>query len=178
MTIEPKLARVLTLDISTKCGWAFRDERGNVQSGVVKFDREKGLAPLRYTDFGLWLRNRITMLSPEVIVYELPHFRGYDSTLMLCGLVSRAEELACLKAIQFIGCHSGTLKKEVAGRGGASKDEVAAALKVDYPDWIPESDDESDARALLKIWDLLNDSTSQLSVMRGRVKRAKGAKKK
>ena len=141
---------VLSLDLGTSTGWAVLKEDGSILSGSINFrPRRFEGGGMRYLRFGRWL-DEILQMCPEVHeVYfeEVRRHLGVDASHAYGGF------LACLSAwcekneIPYEGIPVGSIKKYIAGKGNASKQEVIKAVQDRNHD--PKDDNEADAIALL-----------------------------
>ena len=84
---------------------------------------------------------------PDLVVYEKPHFRGYDATLSGVGLISLIQLICYETGTQCIGVHTATLKKFATGYGKATKSEMTTmANRIEGLDLkVKENNDEADA---------------------------------
>ena len=153
---------ILAFDPGSKTGWAYRaplpvnpfpwNAVGKllaVNSGAALFERKRGAsAGMRFIDFNKWLREIMDAVKPDVVVYEMAHHRGGAATEILVGFTTRIQEECERRGIEYLGVHTGTLKKEVLGSGRADKsDSIKFAEK--YLGRKVGGDDESDAVCLL-----------------------------
>jgi len=140
---------ILAIDPGSKTGWAYRPF-SVVSSGTAEFKKPgRGTsAGMRFIDFNKWLREIMDAVKPDVVVYEMAHHRGGAATEILVGFTTRIQEECERRGIEYLGVHTGTLKKEVLGSGRADKsDSIKFAEK--YLGRKVGGDDESDAVCLL-----------------------------
>ena len=139
---------ILALDCGTKTGWAsFAD--GRIESGVQDFSLKRGESKgIRFLRFNTWLKAMAKLTNPQVVVYELAHFRGGHATEILVGMTTRIEEFCESNNIEYGSVHSATLKKFATGSGRANKEDMIKAAQVKYGK-IVNSDDEADALLIL-----------------------------
>ena len=138
---------LLTLDIATKTGWAFGASSHDLSFGSVTFD-QKTLGA-RGAAFVAWLSGMICEHHPGDVVFEapvLPRKTALATVRILSGLAFACETICFKKNIRCSEAHQQTVRLFVAGRGNASKDDVAAA--VSRLGYRPRNHDESDAIAL------------------------------
>lgn len=114
--------RILALDLATKTGWALiRPGWDKPESGVQDFSLKRGESPgMRFLRFRKWLMD-MRMHSPELYVYEQPHYRGGAPTQVCVGLESILLEEVARVSANHVSVHSKTLKKFATGKGNASK---------------------------------------------------------
>lgn len=138
---------LLALDLATKTGWATLID-GEIDSGVWDFssDGHKGMRALHcWHDLDTTLRTT----TFEQIWYEKPfrhmsnqaaHMFGWWEGLMYMALANNGQP-------EPIQAAPTEIKKFIAGKGTAKKNDVIAAVeKLGYK---PQDDNESDALALL-----------------------------
>ena len=139
---------ILALDCGTKTGWAsFAD--GRIESGVQDFSLKRGESKgIRFLRFNTWLKAMAELTNPQVVVYELAHFRGGHATEILVGMTTRIEEFCESNNIEYSSIHSATLKKFATGSGKANKQDMMKAAALQFGRVI-DSDDEADALLIL-----------------------------
>lgn len=165
---------VLALDLAATTGWAYGrflvDDgyethmiAGSFQSGFVHFKdtNSKGALvdvprPERLQRFMGWLEDQFTMFGPMgdaakddemVILYERPFCRGMGATRSGWGLAGVAEAVATNEGAAVLDITPKSIKLATTGKGGATKDEVTAALR--QRGYSITQHDEADAVALL-----------------------------
>ena len=140
---------ILALDCGTKTGWAsFTD--GRIESGVQDFSLKRGESKgIRFLRFNKWLDAMVKLTRPQVVVYELAHFRGGHATEILVGMTTRIEEFCESNNIEYSSVHSATLKKFATGSGKANKQDMMKAAALQFGRII-DSDDEADALLILR----------------------------
>lgn len=140
---------ILTIDCGTKTGWAsFID--GHFESGVQDFSLKRGESKgIRFLRFNTWFNAMLKLTKPDVVVYEMAHFRGGHATEILVGMTTRIEEFCENNNIEYSSIHSGTLKKFATGKGNASKADMIKMAGQFFAK-VVESDDEADALLMLK----------------------------
>jgi len=153
---------ILALDPGSKTGWAYRaplpakpfpwddGELAAMNSGMSEFKRPgRGTsAGMRFIDFNKWLREILDAVKPDVVVYEMAHHRGGAATEILVGFTTRIQEECERRGIEYLGVHTGTMKKEVLGSGRAEKSD-SIKFAENYLGRKVGGDDESDAVCLL-----------------------------
>jgi len=87
---------VLSIDIGTKTGWAFKDKHGLINSGVVDFkcSRYEG-GGMRYLRFKKWLLDFIKISNglDAIFIEEVRRHKGTDAAHIYGGF------LACITSI-------------------------------------------------------------------------------
>jgi hypothetical protein len=142
---------ILALDCATKTGWCLLKDGKVLESGVQDFSKTRGESNgMLFLKFRKWLRE---MIAPnpligvtviDLIVYESAHHRGGAATEIACNLTGRVQETCADMGIEYVACHTGTLKKFATGNGAASKEKMIelAAVILRRP---PIDDNEADA---------------------------------
>lgn len=138
--------KILSLDMATKTGWACNDPE---VSGVEDFAVRRGESPgMRFVRFRAWLQEIISHLTPDVVVYEQAHHRGGAATEVGVGLSTHMQGVLAESGIDYIGCHTGTLKRHATGKGNSKKPAMMEAYRKKWG-CEPQDDNECDARWLL-----------------------------
>ena len=167
----------LGIDQSTKTGFAFAD----VETGVIV---KSGHYSVRAADggrlsvgaalnrFEQWLEMLLEEYAPVRVIFEQPHFQGYNATVELVGFVAIILKLCAKHNIAVDSVHTSTLKKFATGDGRADKAAMtAAAEKIVGRSLSVENDnDEADAIHLVK-WGLANAEKNNEN---GRPRRKRG----
>ena len=139
---------ILAIDPGSKTGWAYRPF-SVVSSGTALFERKRGAsAGMRFVLFTAWLTQILDAVKPDVVIYEMAHHRGGAATEILVGFTTRIQEECERRHIEYLGVHTGTMKKEVLGSGRADKGD-SIKFAENYLGRKVEGDDESDAVVLL-----------------------------
>lgn len=140
---------VLSLDLGTRMGWASSNSFGRISSGINNFkpNRFDG-GGMRYLLFERWL-NLIYSASPIKIVYfeEVRGHIGTDAAHIYGGFMGTLTSWCEERKIPYQGIHVSTIKKFIAGKGNASKQDVIQAVKG--RGFCPADDNEADAISLL-----------------------------
>jgi Holliday junction resolvasome RuvABC endonuclease subunit len=138
----------LALDLGTQTGWAI-DRAGQITSGTHNFKpgRYDG-GGMRFLRFQRWLDelHQLTSFS-EVYFEEVRRHTSTDSAHVYGGLLGQLSSWCEQHSIPYAGVPVGTIKRAIAGKGNASKDEVIAAVR--RLGYTPKDDNEADALALL-----------------------------
>ncbi len=142
------MKKILTLDLATKTGWATNTP--TFLSGVENFQKRAGESRgMRYLRFACWLKDIVTQIEPDLIVYEQAHMRGRAATEVALGFLALLEKACARYGLQYTPCHTSTLKRFATGKGNASKTEMIRAYKKAFKR-DPIDDNECDARFLLE----------------------------
>jgi len=141
---------ILGLDMATKTGWCFVDDRGQVvESGVQDFTKKRGEGNgLLFLRFRKWLNELTRCLvrgkKVRLIAYEQAHHRGGAATVLCVGLETRAQEQAAKLGIESAPVMANRLKHFATGKGRARKGEmIEAAARI--LGRAPVDDNEADA---------------------------------
>jgi crossover junction endodeoxyribonuclease RuvC len=142
------MKRILALDMSSQCGWAFQSEDGSIASGVTPF-----LGTLnpghRWLRFDQWL-NLPSFEQLNLIVYEEPivHFKHRNGLGFGYGFEAILRLHCARKEIRCEGVNISTLKKWSTGDGRADKFKMVRFARQIKPD--VSDDNEADAILLLE----------------------------
>jgi len=148
--------RILAIDPGSSCGFAYRGDQGELESGTVDFalrrGESRGMQLWRFSD---WLETvMFRMGKGDLVLFEMAHHRGGAANEVLTGMTTRIMEYAERRGAEYKGVHSGSLKKAVAGHGNADKDAMAVAVSTHLACLKQRTDDEYDALALVVFYDL------------------------
>lgn len=162
MMDEP-IARILTLDLATKIGWAVRADNGRIRHGVEKLP-DTGPDVGHFLDkFELWLADMITGHDPQRCVYEAPwvgpdtHQNTARKLLCLAGMtefICRRREVECFEV------NNATIRKHFIGIGRGERKQLKrlTIAACQARGWAPKSDDDADALAMMDFammqWDV------------------------
>jgi len=141
---------LLALDLGQRMGWAMRTADGVIASGTAEFRPGRfqggGMAFLR---FKAWLDELQRASGPIDAVFfeEVRRHLGTTAAHIYGGFLAHLTAWCEHRRIAYEGVPVGTIKRHVAGKGNAGKDEVVAAVKA--LGFHPADDDEADALALL-----------------------------
>lgn len=140
---------ILALDLGTKTGWAFSN-LGVILSGreVFQQDRFSG-GGMRFLKFRNWLdaMNTIEHGIAEICFEEVRRHLGTDAAHVYGGMLGMLTAWCEDKKVPYQGVPVGTIKKFIANKGNASKEEVITAIRE--RGHSPKDDNEADALALL-----------------------------
>jgi len=141
--------RILAVDVGCKTGWAASVD-GTIESGVHKFELDRGESPgIRFLRFNAWLDNIFAIIKPDMVIAEQAHHRGGYATDVLVGMLTRLQEKCAKEKVEYMSCHSATLKKFATGSGRADKVGMMKAAWERRPGYLFKTDDEADAYLLL-----------------------------
>lgn len=143
---------ILGLDCGTHTGWAITRNDGTIfESGVQDFSKRRGESNgAMFLRFRQWLYELMTHCTIQFVAYELAHHRGGAATEIGVNLAGRVQEQCAALNIEYVGVHTGTLKKWATGSGTASKEQMMARA-VTFLGRPPVSDDEADA-VMIALW--------------------------
>jgi hypothetical protein len=148
---------LLCLDLGAKTGWALYDDGATV-SGTIEFrpSRFEG-GGMRYLRFRQWISEVAAKTSKaalaggaglDAVYFEEVRFHaGVDASHAFGGFLATLTAWCEQRRIPYQGVPVGTIKRCVAGKGNASKDDVIAAVRALGFD--PADDNEADALAIL-----------------------------
>lgn len=152
---------ILSLDVASNTGFAVFnvDEQFKIallDSGDVSFPlNKKQHVGKRWLKAQTFFDDYIGGLKPDFVVYESVQRHVSTMSAHCYGYLSYTLLAACAKhGVEVRDMGVGVWKKIYCGRGNATKLEIEAAVKIDYPDLELLSDDHSDAigigRAFIK----------------------------
>ena len=134
---------ILGLDFGSTTGWAIGDD-----SGTWDIAPKRGESSgMRYIKLRARL-NEIRKAYPRLTIcyYEMAHNRGGAATEYANGCTATLQAWCCEHGYHYASVHSATIKKEIAGHGKASKQDVINAVKA--RGYKPTDDNEADAIAI------------------------------
>ena len=149
--------RVLAFDLADCTGWATRDARGEIVSGVLDLSIANGQHPgarsvrARGALRALAEKHRADVIAWERIVSASTKFRGSDATASLYGLQTQLVEVAFVSGAETHTVAPATLKKFATGDGRADKARMVLEARKRWVGWTPATHDEADARWVL-LW--------------------------
>ncbi|MBM3560400.1 MAG: hypothetical protein FJX53_11100, partial [Alphaproteobacteria bacterium] len=124
---------ILALDLATTTGYALRTADGAIVSGTASFrpSRYDG-GGIRYLRFRAWLEKLVDDAGGIDVAYheEIRRHLSTDSAHVHGGLLATLTAWCEQRGIAYQGVPVGTIKRHIAGKGNASKDEVIAAVKA------------------------------------------------
>lgn len=130
----PPVRRILGIDPGTRvAGWALVETSGNRSKlaafGVLKMRTES--MPTRLKELADGLRDVIRAQAPTVIAVETQFFGKSASAALAVGMARGVALLVAADAALEIHEYTpATVKKAVVGNGNASKEQVAAMVRV------------------------------------------------
>ncbi|MDA0782396.1 MAG: hypothetical protein O2942_09065 [Proteobacteria bacterium] len=143
---------ILALDLGTNTGWAACDETGSTTSGTIHFktNRFEG-GGMRYLKFKRWLTEIKQSLDgiDEVYFEEVRRHLGVDAAHAYGGFMAHLTCWCEHHQIPYQGIPVGTIKRHIAGKGNANKQDVINAVKA--LGFNPIDDNEADSIALLNL---------------------------
>ena len=143
---------VLALDLGTKTGWAIAKGDDVIASGMSEFrpGRFEG-AGMTFLRFGRWLDDLLRNAGRiDIVAFE--EVRAHAGTLaaqVYGGFLAHLTAWCERNSIAYQGVPVATIKRHATGKGNASKDLVAAAMKA--RGFHPCDDNEADALAIA-VW--------------------------
>jgi Holliday junction resolvasome RuvABC endonuclease subunit len=143
------MTTILTLDLGTTTGWAVSMD-GTVISGTQSFqnDRYSG-GGMRFLRFTKWLEEiqALNQGIDEVYFEEVRRHSGTCAAHIYGGFMAHLTAWCESYKIPYEGVPVGTIKRHIAGKGNASKEDVIKAIQ--QKGHCPKDDNEADALALL-----------------------------
>ena len=142
---------ILAIDPGTRCGWALRLHTGTIMSGVwdLKQSRHEG-AGMRWIYLRKFLRHTLDGQNCDMIAYEeVRRHLGTDAAHIYGGIVAILQEHCEQAKIPYTAIPVATIKKHATGKGNADKGAMVLAAQLRWPGWVPEDDNEADARWIL-----------------------------
>lgn len=145
---DDRAARVLALDLGTRCGWALR-EHSLVTSGTWELSSPR---QRRFEGGGMrWLRFRRLLeevgLVGQVVFEEVRRHLGTDAAHAYGGALAVVTAWCEEHGIPYEAVPVATLKRHATGKGNATKEAMVTAAKE--RGWHPVDDNEADALWLL-----------------------------
>ena len=141
---------ILALDLGTNMGFAYCGKDGTIVSGTLNFrlSRFDG-GGMRYLRFQRWLDGILEQWGAieEVHFEEVRRHKGVAAAHAYGGFMATLTSWCEGRSIPYGGVPVGTIKKHIAGKGNANKQEVIDA--VEAMGYFPNDDNEADAIALL-----------------------------
>lgn len=137
---------VLGLDLASHTGYAVIVGGTEVRSSGTK--TFKGKADKKFSDFSKWIDELLSVIVPDIVVYERPHFRGYAATAMGVGLSTLLRKACYEHGFPVIPVHTATLKKFATSYGKANKEQMTKGINTVFKDLkleTKENNDEADA---------------------------------
>lgn len=138
---------LLALDLGSHCGFAvFKDNE--IISGTKKLRIDKKKIGWRFLEFRNWILQTIVTHDIREVYFERVFGHKGTSAAHIYGGFMYTLAVVCLeKNIPCTGFTVQAIKKFMAGKANATKDEMIAAAKAKRFD--PKTDDEADAIAVM-----------------------------
>lgn len=141
---------LLALDLGSCTGWALRGRDGTIASGTIEFrpGRFEG-AGMAFLRFKGWLEELHDGSGPigAVLFEEVRRHAGTTAAHVYGGFLAHLAAWCEHRKVPYRGVPVGTIKRHIAGKGNARKDDVIAAVRA--LGFSPADDNEADALALL-----------------------------
>ena len=144
--------KILALDLGTQTGWAVCQSGKKIISGTENFkpQRFEG-GGMRYLRFNHWLdeMNQLSQGIERIYFEEVRRHIGTDAAHAYGGFLAHLSAWCEEQQIPYLGVPVGTIKKHIAGKGNANKQEVIDAVTA--LGFTPKDNNEADALALLDL---------------------------
>lgn len=128
------MIKIMALDPGTHVGWCVMGDDALFAVGCMDFPLARGESlGSRFLKFRAWMWAMLETNRPDIVVYEQAHMRGGAATDILVGMTTRIQEYCSERGIEYMPVHSMTLKKEMAGTGKASKEQMTTVASIIYP---------------------------------------------
>ncbi|WP_168464967.1 crossover junction endodeoxyribonuclease RuvC [Wolbachia endosymbiont of Ctenocephalides felis wCfeT] len=138
--------QILTLDLGKQTGWAIL-HNGVVHSGSESFHSSRfNGGGMKFLSFRNWLEQKLENIS-AVYFEEVRRHLGTDAAHCYGGFLAHLTAWCEEHNIPYKGVPVKTIKRFIAGKGNASKNEVIQA--VQDRGFCPVDDNEADALALM-----------------------------
>ena len=138
---------LLALDLGTSCGFAIVKD-GKFGSGTKKLRIDKRAFGSCFLDFRNWLLQMVALYDIQEIYFERVYGHiGTEAAHVYGGLMYTLATVCLELNLKCVGFSVQTIKKFMAGKGNATKDEIIAATKL--RGFKPKTDDEADAIAIM-----------------------------
>lgn len=147
-----KALNILALDLGTKTGWALYSD-DNIYSCVEDFSlkvKEKNRQGKRFEKFEVFLNLMYKKYNINYVFFEkvMQHHKSRAAAAIYSGFWAVLIAWCEKNNIMYEGVPVGTIKRFIAGKGNASKEEVINSIKNKGFSNIID-DNEADALALL-----------------------------
>lgn len=143
--------KTLTLDCATRTGWA-TNAGGGVESGYQDFPIPRGASiGTRWIHFRTWLADLLDRTQPDLVIFEQPFvgtMKSGTAAEVAYGMVTRVQEIAESRKIDYRPVHNAVLKRFATGKGNAKKPAMMAAATARFGRTIAD-DNEADALLML-----------------------------
>ncbi len=141
---------ICCLDLGTTTGWAVANVNGHVMSGTLDLQPQRFCGGgMRYLRFAHALDDMKSVMGKIDVVYfeEVRRHLGTDAAHVYGGFLAMLSAWCEKHSIPYQGVPVGTIKKCIAGKGNANKQDVMQAVTA--LGHQPQDDNEADALALL-----------------------------
>ncbi len=128
-----KQTHALCLDLGTTTGWALVQSQQVTRSGIANFQpRRFDGGGIRYVKFLKFLNDHQSQIQPirGVFYEEVRCHLGVDAAHAYGGFLAVLTAWCETNQIAYEGIPVGRIKKHIAGKGNASKQEVIAAVNA------------------------------------------------
>jgi Holliday junction resolvasome RuvABC endonuclease subunit len=134
--------RVCSIDPGINLGWAIMDSKdGLLDYGIFRSSASERFAALN--EYGDFIQERLCLpdgsrnaeidaIVCEEVLAGSYHLRTQDALFWTVGTYLQAGCVAAISEVDFHTIHPSTMKKHMAGHGGASKEEVIVAVSRKY----------------------------------------------
>jgi len=126
---------ILGLDLGTSCGWAIRDDFGNLHSGTWDL-KPRPTDPEQTAWLVFWRRlnalhqaHKIKLVAYERVEGHVSMYAGH----VYGGFKAVLQMFADFNRLRIDSIHTGTLKKLVTGNGRATKEMMIAIAQEKWP---------------------------------------------
>jgi len=127
-------SRILAIDPGTRFMGIALLEKGQLIYHTVKVIKKGGSPNQTLQNARRIILRLISDLSPDMLVVEKAFFAKSRNVSLLNVLVDEIKAIARRKGIEIVSFSPSTVKKFITGNGWASKDEVARAVVLKYPE--------------------------------------------
>ena len=144
--------RVLSLDLATTSGWAFRDSKGNIDGGVWDLKPKRGSSQgMKLVKLRSLLEDFInTVAGVDMIVYEKPAGRFIQGVIGVAELVGVVKVFCEDNEIEYTSYRPTEVKKWATGKGNSNKATMVAEAKKRFPTKNILDDNMADALLMLQ----------------------------
>ena len=152
---------LLALDLGLDCGFAILND-GKFISGTKKLGKYQEKFGERFYEFRKWLLSVIEKYDVKTVYFERVYgHKGVEAGHCFGGFMYTLASVCFQHNIPCISFSVQAIKKFIAGKGNATKEEVIASVR--QKGFHPQTDDEADAIAimLLALDDVKNQNRDQ-----------------
>lgn len=143
---------ILTLDLAKLTGWSIQKRSGRISSGTVNFSYPKGeMVDYLFVKWHDWLDCTIDVHHIEYVAYELLSFmpRSKHWRYMYNGMTAILRERCKRLNIPCHGYSERDIKEAATGKTTATKPQMIASARLQWPDQSIIDDNQADALWLL-----------------------------